>query len=326
MRGLWKCAAFALFAIGLTAQEPSRAVRVQKAAVPPAGQETRVALVIGNGAYQASPLKNPVNDARAMDEPGVIIEQSLKEVFAGVKLASHGRQEPWQEGGLEGNFFFRPGGQVPGAAAVSTLPPPPVAVAQVGGLQVSVNAPDAKVYVDGALKGTASPISALNLPDLPAGDVQVRVEAPGYTLAQQGFSIEPGRWTQAEIRLAKAQPETPQIPVNILLPGGAQESRLIGTVWHFQWSQPEILATQYFRLLRNGSMAYGKMADLSDSKIDATDQWSLQGGVLVVEWSDRYATERFTLGIDWPVGTTLPGTIISKKYSGFRDCTLTRIQ
>jgi hypothetical protein len=46
----------------------------------------------------------------------------------------------------------------------------------------------------------------------------------------------------------------------------------------------------------------------------------------VVEWSDRYATERFTLGIDWPVGTTLPGTIISKKYSGFRDCTLTRIQ
>ena len=37
MRGLWKCAAFALFAIGLTAQEPSRAVRVQKAAVPPAG-------------------------------------------------------------------------------------------------------------------------------------------------------------------------------------------------------------------------------------------------------------------------------------------------
>jgi hypothetical protein len=191
---------------------------------------------------------------------------------------------------------------------------------------VSVNAPDAKVYVDGALKGTASPTSALNLPDLPAGDVQVRVEAPGYTLAQQGFSIEPGRWTQAEIRLAKAQPETPQIPVNILLPGGAQESRLIGTVWHFQWSQPEILATQYFRLLRNGSMAYGKMADLSDSKIDATDQWSLQGGVLVVEWSDRYATERFTLGIDWPVGTTLPGTIISKKYSGFRDCTLTRIQ
>src|SRR5947207_340538 len=28
--------------------------------------EKRVALVIGNGAYASSPLKNPVNDARAM--------------------------------------------------------------------------------------------------------------------------------------------------------------------------------------------------------------------------------------------------------------------
>ena len=28
--------------------------------------EQRVALVIGNGAYKASPLKNPVNDTRAM--------------------------------------------------------------------------------------------------------------------------------------------------------------------------------------------------------------------------------------------------------------------
>ena len=30
------------------------------------GQETRVALVIGNGNYKNSPLKNPVNDARDM--------------------------------------------------------------------------------------------------------------------------------------------------------------------------------------------------------------------------------------------------------------------
>ncbi|MCK6450019.1 MAG: caspase family protein [Alphaproteobacteria bacterium] len=32
----------------------------------PAGGEKRVALVIGNGAYREAPLKNPVNDARAM--------------------------------------------------------------------------------------------------------------------------------------------------------------------------------------------------------------------------------------------------------------------
>jgi hypothetical protein len=30
--------------------------------------DTRIALVIGNGAYQASPLRNPANDARAVTQ------------------------------------------------------------------------------------------------------------------------------------------------------------------------------------------------------------------------------------------------------------------
>src|SRR6516164_8388309 len=38
-------------------------------AIPPAHAETRVALVIGNGAYQnLRPLKNPPNDARDLAE------------------------------------------------------------------------------------------------------------------------------------------------------------------------------------------------------------------------------------------------------------------
>ncbi|MBI3512684.1 MAG: caspase family protein, partial [Proteobacteria bacterium] len=44
-------------------------VSVAAAAQParaPAAAEKRVALVIGNGAYKEAPLKNPVNDARAM--------------------------------------------------------------------------------------------------------------------------------------------------------------------------------------------------------------------------------------------------------------------
>ena len=36
------------------------------AAVSPANAEKRVALIIGNGAYMASPLANPANDARAI--------------------------------------------------------------------------------------------------------------------------------------------------------------------------------------------------------------------------------------------------------------------
>jgi uncharacterized caspase-like protein len=47
--------------------EQPRAVKVTPSEAPMAAQgEQRVALVIGNAAYGSSPLKNPVNDARAM--------------------------------------------------------------------------------------------------------------------------------------------------------------------------------------------------------------------------------------------------------------------
>lgn len=56
----------ALAALPVLAQAP-RAVRVKPAAPTPA-REARVALVIGNGGYADAPLRNPVNDARAMKE------------------------------------------------------------------------------------------------------------------------------------------------------------------------------------------------------------------------------------------------------------------
>lgn len=48
------------------APQPTRAVLVKAASQQSTPQEARVALVIGNGAYTVAPLKNPVNDARAM--------------------------------------------------------------------------------------------------------------------------------------------------------------------------------------------------------------------------------------------------------------------
>lgn len=41
-------------------------MRTLVAAKPAPGNERRVALVIGNSAYKSAPLRNPVNDARAM--------------------------------------------------------------------------------------------------------------------------------------------------------------------------------------------------------------------------------------------------------------------
>lgn len=43
---------------------------------------------------------------QAMDIPNQPIEQVLKRVVSGVKAASQGRQEPWMEGSIEGDFYF----------------------------------------------------------------------------------------------------------------------------------------------------------------------------------------------------------------------------
>jgi len=57
-----------LFALCLFGQKDDRTLRPQQATAQPATQEARMALVIGNGAYRDAPLRNPVNDARAMKE------------------------------------------------------------------------------------------------------------------------------------------------------------------------------------------------------------------------------------------------------------------
>jgi formylglycine-generating enzyme required for sulfatase activity len=65
MSRLARCLLLALLPLAISAQADRR-LRPEQAVVPPAAQEARVALVIGNGAYPEAPLQNPVNDARAM--------------------------------------------------------------------------------------------------------------------------------------------------------------------------------------------------------------------------------------------------------------------
>ncbi len=71
--------------------------------------EKRVALVIGNGTYDGSPLRNPVNDARAM-------ARALRELGFGVIAPENATQREMRlaiirfgdrfRGGGVGLFFF----------------------------------------------------------------------------------------------------------------------------------------------------------------------------------------------------------------------------
>src|ERR1035437_7724851 len=63
MKSLWVLAVlFGLIVSGTFAQQPNRSVKQGDDQT----NEQRVALVIGNADYKSSPLKNPVNDAKAM--------------------------------------------------------------------------------------------------------------------------------------------------------------------------------------------------------------------------------------------------------------------
>lgn len=58
---------------------------------------------------------------RVMDDRGLPIEQALKRVYSGVKQASKGAQEPWEEGTIEGEFYFQAGSGV--STQVASLAP-----------------------------------------------------------------------------------------------------------------------------------------------------------------------------------------------------------
>jgi len=72
----------------------------------------------GNGVYTAELLK-------ALDEPGLKIEDVFKRANGGVQRATGGRQVPWFNASIQGDFFFRPG--TPGAVATpAPIAPTPV--------------------------------------------------------------------------------------------------------------------------------------------------------------------------------------------------------
>jgi hypothetical protein len=87
------------------AQGPERGVSVV---------EKRVALVIGNGAYATAPLRNPVNDARAMAQTlrglgfDVIARENLGQIEMRRAMLEFGRR--LLDGGV-GLFYYR-GGEV----------------------------------------------------------------------------------------------------------------------------------------------------------------------------------------------------------------------
>jgi formylglycine-generating enzyme required for sulfatase activity len=143
----------------------------------------------------------------------VKIEEALKDVRREVMEKTSKAQVPWESSSLTGDFWFVPpegtSAERPEApAASSPAPPPPVAF---GHLQVNVNVPESKVYVNGTYRGDASPGAPLNLQNVGTGEVEVRVESGGRRESKR-VTLVANQWTQAVLELPVIPP-TPVPPV-----------------------------------------------------------------------------------------------------------------
>lgn len=109
-----------------------------------------------------------------------------------------------------GDYVFNVGLTDTAPASTPGAPPPPPLV---GHLQVNVNAPDARVYVNEKFIGEASPGHPLNRSGVAPGLASVRVEALGYEPKTERVKIEPNQWSQAMLALSASFVAPSMVPV-----------------------------------------------------------------------------------------------------------------
>jgi curli biogenesis system outer membrane secretion channel CsgG len=97
---------------------------------------------------------------RVMGEPGLPIEQVLKRVGSEVKKATRGAQEPWMEGAIEGEFYFRGGGGMMQAAGPATqVDPAAIELAFWDSIKSSGNKRDYELYLEKYPQGQFSTLA-----------------------------------------------------------------------------------------------------------------------------------------------------------------------
>ena len=136
----------------------------------------------------------------ALRQPGFTIEQTFKYVRNKVKNETAGKQVPWESSSLMGEFIFLPiQKSLSSAIAQTAIPtPPPLPFKH---LQILSNIPHAQVIVNNVKRGLTSKQGALNISNLTTSEVDVTVQAAGYTSQHRKISLKDGQWEQLYINL-----------------------------------------------------------------------------------------------------------------------------
>jgi hypothetical protein len=117
---------------------------------------------------------------KAMADPGVPLEQMFKKVIAGVKADTHGRQQPWSEASIQGDFYFHAA-----VAKVETLAQPSrqVELAFWESIKDSKNAADFRAYLKKYPQGEFTDLAANRAKLLPSTSIAAPATPPSTTTA-----------------------------------------------------------------------------------------------------------------------------------------------
>jgi len=148
----------------------------------------------------------------ALQQPGLSIEQTFKRVRNGVKNVTDGQQIPWESSSLMGEFVFLATQQESKTLAIQQPTPPPAPPLPFKYLQVIANMPNASVIVNNINRGLTNKQGALNISNLTADEVDVIIQAKGYTTQRQRIKLKDGQWEQLYITLQKEKTEQALAP------------------------------------------------------------------------------------------------------------------
>ncbi|MBM3555531.1 MAG: hypothetical protein FJX47_08260 [Alphaproteobacteria bacterium] len=201
---------------GLAVIPAPRGLFVAYAAAP--GQTALDGAPGGNGLFTAELI-------RALDLPGLTIEQVFKRVTEGVLTRSSGKQEPWIQASLRGDFFFRPG--TPGALAAPPPAPAPLDPAAIelsfwDSIKASNDIADFEEYLRKYPRGQFAGLARNKVRALTPEPQTASVAPPPPSRDPQARPVQPAVGTYpGTARPGQAFRDCPDCPDMVVIPAGS---------------------------------------------------------------------------------------------------------
>ena len=151
--------------------------------------------VASDGSGRNSPYTGQL--IKLMNKPNLPVEIFFKQVRRGVKLETRGKQSPWYEASIDGNFFFNPKSvdSLQEQSKLTSSNTPIIEKTNKAILTVRSNVYHDSVYVNGELIGS----TRVDV-NLPLGKYEITVKKDGYASYTKKIELNGNQVIKANLR------------------------------------------------------------------------------------------------------------------------------